>query len=268
MLRIGEFSVLSDVNIRTLRFYDEQGIFSPVYVNPENGYRFYDEKQLPVIARIQALKNMGVSLNDIKLILTNCQNNVDYQQLLFSLYKEKELEINKLQNQLTLIDRSIKESNMNCDYNYGIVLKKLPERTVAFVRAQIKDYSEQGKLWAQIDNEIKNQKIELAKPNYNIAYYYNIDKMIDIEVQRTVIKSGSKNQKIDFKKVDETLCATITFKGEYEKVPEVGIAIANWLTVSNYELDGTIFHIYHNSPNNEDALDERVTEICYPLMEW
>ena len=55
MFRIGEFSKLARVSIRTLRHYDEIGLLVPDQVGPENGYRYYSAQQLSQIARIQLL---------------------------------------------------------------------------------------------------------------------------------------------------------------------------------------------------------------------
>ena len=52
MLRIGDFSKLSRVSIRMLRYYDEIGLLRPVKIDPESGYRYYNENQLPIAGRI------------------------------------------------------------------------------------------------------------------------------------------------------------------------------------------------------------------------
>ena len=61
MFRIGEFSKLARVSIRTLRHYDEIGLLVPDQVGPENGYRYYSAQQLSQIARIQLLREMGMT---------------------------------------------------------------------------------------------------------------------------------------------------------------------------------------------------------------
>ena len=58
MLKIGDFSKLSRVSIRMLRHYDEIGLLHPVKIDPESGYRYYNENQLPIAGRITALKDM------------------------------------------------------------------------------------------------------------------------------------------------------------------------------------------------------------------
>ena len=45
MRRIGDFSRLGRVTIKTLRFWDEIGLLKPDYVN-KNGYRYYSAENL------------------------------------------------------------------------------------------------------------------------------------------------------------------------------------------------------------------------------
>ena len=71
MLKIGEFSRLSQVTVKTLHHYDDLGLIKPAYIDPATGYRFYTVEQLPRIHRIMALKEMGLSLEQIGLILEN-----------------------------------------------------------------------------------------------------------------------------------------------------------------------------------------------------
>lgn len=47
MFRIGEFSRIAQVSNRLLRYYDEIGLLSPEYTDPQTGYRSYSARQLP-----------------------------------------------------------------------------------------------------------------------------------------------------------------------------------------------------------------------------
>lgn len=64
MIRIGDFSKLSRVSIKALRFYDEMGLLKPISVDRFSGYRFYEYNQLPRLHRILALKDLGFSLEE------------------------------------------------------------------------------------------------------------------------------------------------------------------------------------------------------------
>src|SRR5215831_2656741 len=63
--RIGEFAELSGVSAKTLRFYDEIGLFRPAATDSRTRYRHYRPHQLEELASILALKSLGVPLHEI-----------------------------------------------------------------------------------------------------------------------------------------------------------------------------------------------------------
>ena len=66
MFRIGEFSHIGRVSTRLLRYYDKLGLLAPGFIDPDTGYRYYTADQLPRLNRILALKEMGMSLDEIE----------------------------------------------------------------------------------------------------------------------------------------------------------------------------------------------------------
>ena len=71
MIRIGEFSRLSQTPVSTLRYYDELGLLKPVEVDHFTGYRYYTFDQLARLNRILALKNLGFSLEEVIRLLAD-----------------------------------------------------------------------------------------------------------------------------------------------------------------------------------------------------
>lgn len=69
MLKVGDFSQLGQVSVRTLHHYDERGLLKPVKIDPLSNYRFYSLDQLPRLNRILALKDLGLSLDQISLLV-------------------------------------------------------------------------------------------------------------------------------------------------------------------------------------------------------
>ena len=69
MLKIGEFSKLAQVSVKTLRYYDELGLLRPDWVDRYTGYRYYALQQLPRLNRILALRELGFSLVQIAHLL-------------------------------------------------------------------------------------------------------------------------------------------------------------------------------------------------------
>ena len=71
MFKIGDFSKLSFATVKTLRYYDEIGLLKPVKVDRFTGYRYYSADQLPRLNYIIALKNMGLSLEEVATLVNN-----------------------------------------------------------------------------------------------------------------------------------------------------------------------------------------------------
>ncbi|WP_455539883.1 MerR family transcriptional regulator [Terrisporobacter sp.] len=91
---IGEISKLFDINKKTLRYYDEIGLFKPSFVNKDNNYRYYTLDQFQYLETIKYLKELGLSLEKIKYNL----NNVNLEEV-----------INSLEEQSNIIDEKISE---------------------------------------------------------------------------------------------------------------------------------------------------------------
>lgn len=66
--KVGELAKLAGLTVRTLRFYDQIGLFSPSGMT-ESGHRLYDESDLSRLQQILSLKELGLSLDEIKSVL-------------------------------------------------------------------------------------------------------------------------------------------------------------------------------------------------------
>ena len=69
LYKIGMFANMNRVTIKTLRYYAEQNLIKPVYVDEKNGYRYYEASQIADLHRILALRGMGFSIEDIRRII-------------------------------------------------------------------------------------------------------------------------------------------------------------------------------------------------------
>jgi DNA-binding transcriptional MerR regulator len=115
LLRIGEFSKLSGIPIRTLRYYDEIDLFKPAEIDLFTDYRYYKEEQLEDLELINRLKSVGFTLEEIKESWNNFSDEI-------MIKKKKEL-LEKLDD----INKSIKEIDyMRSNIVDGKIVKKLP----------------------------------------------------------------------------------------------------------------------------------------------
>ena len=88
MLKIGEFSKLSRISIRMLRYYDEMGLLVPETIDSFTGYRYYSEAQLFTAGRITALRDMGFKLCDTAELLKHWEDRETLEQHLLARREE------------------------------------------------------------------------------------------------------------------------------------------------------------------------------------
>ena len=127
LLSISEFAKLAGTTGRTLIFYDQKGIFTPKKI-ADNGYRFYDYGQLYQIGFILGLRDLGLSVEEIKDYLSD-ESSDALNKKLVPLKKKVELRIQNLKQILTILEE--KETNntqlTNTDF-YVVKQCYLPER--------------------------------------------------------------------------------------------------------------------------------------------
>lgn len=269
MLKIGDFSTLSRISIHMLRYYNEIGLLIPHYIDEFTGYRYYSEEQLPVANKIQALKDMGLSLAMIKNILVEYDDTEQLKKYLMLQTSQKKEEIAAMQKQLLLLETTIRNIDRGSSLtNNSITLKEIPKRNVVSFRDTIPSYDQEGILWRSLASETAFQNIQYATPSYDIAIFHDEGYMehgIDVEVQRSVVGAYQDTAKVHFKTVEPIIAATLTFKGTYDWLREANEAIANWISNNNYEFDKPMFNIYHVSPETEQIPENMITEVCFPI---
>ena len=153
MYKIGDFSRLSKTTIKTLRYYEKEKLLIPAFIDPNTGYRYYETKQLVELSKIISLRQVGLSIKDIRSIL----NGIDMKILLKQRKREIEKNLVLYNVELSKINYLLEGENMNNE----IILKKLPAYSVYYKDGIIKDFSE-------ITNFILSSSAECLKDNPNI----------------------------------------------------------------------------------------------------
>jgi DNA-binding transcriptional MerR regulator len=139
--RIGEFAELSGVSAKTLRFYDEIGLFRPAGIDPRTRYRHYLPRQLEDLASILALKNLGVPLHQIRVSLARPASAHERRALLTHLKATVEDSIHSASQSLAWIDAALAELD-RAPRPISIVVKHRPAMPIASFRTTIDTYAE------------------------------------------------------------------------------------------------------------------------------
>jgi DNA-binding transcriptional MerR regulator len=69
-LTVGDFSRITHLSVKTLRHYHQVGLLEPAQVNPDTGYRYYSDQQIPAAQVIRRLRDLEMPVADVKAVLT------------------------------------------------------------------------------------------------------------------------------------------------------------------------------------------------------
>ncbi|MEM6431197.1 MAG: MerR family transcriptional regulator [Deinococcota bacterium] len=131
MLRIGDFSNLTQVSVRSLRHYDKLGLLKPAFINEETSHRYYTLDQLERLNRIVALKNLGFSLRQVGSLLEANLSPADMRGMLEHKKAELEHVVAAQQRALMEVDSRLTRIEDASEPNrYDVVVKSVPRQHV------------------------------------------------------------------------------------------------------------------------------------------
>lgn len=99
---IGEVAKMFHISMGTLRHYEQAGLLTPEYTDPDTGYRYYGTRQFELLNTIRYLRVLDFPLAQIKAFLDNRDTEVIEEKLVH----QKEV-ISRKQKELELISRKI-----------------------------------------------------------------------------------------------------------------------------------------------------------------
>ena len=262
MLKIGEFSKLSMLTIKALRFYEKEELLVPAQVDEWSGYRYYETNQLETAAAIKALRQLDFSVDEIKAYL----NGLLIKEILSAKEKELRKKQSDISHQLSIIKYLSEDKEMN----YQAVIKELPECTVYSEERVLKDYTEVTKLVLESATECRrlNPNIECTKPDYAFCEYLDGEhKETDIltRYSQAVAEAGIENERIKFRSLPATKAICIYHKGAYDLLGEAYAYIMKYANKNGYKVSGFPRECYIDGMWNKDNADEWLTEIQLPI---
>ncbi|MGB2954525.1 MAG: MerR family transcriptional regulator [Anaerolineales bacterium] len=269
MIRIGLFSKLSQVPVKTLRYYNEIGLLEPAEIDSFTGYRYYSVTQLPRLNRILALKDLGLSLNQIARLLTE---ELPVEQLR-GMLRLKQVEIqHQMQQEEEKLDRvaarlrQIEQENKMS--NYDVVIKKVEPQRIASVRDVIPSYPEQGHLWQDLETVMVQNQIKSTGPC--LTLYHSDEPKIDAEVCEPIAEDISlpQNTQVQTRELPAVVVAAVIHHGPFNTLSESYEAVLKWIEANGYQINGPCREIYLQPPTEMGSQTDpdTVTEVQFPVI--
>lgn len=268
MFRIGEFSKLTQVSIRMLRYYDETGLFKPADIDRDTNYRLYSAKQIVTLNKIVFLRDLGFSTSEIAVALAKWDDDF-ISKSLDSKRREIETRIQSGQEKLSRIEIAQRDIRMDrIAVNYSVSLKSIPSYQVFSLRRIVPDYYAESMLWKELSAFAKENQIPISDNTFTIYYdeeYREQD--VDMEVCAPVARFGTNIGGFTYRNTKPIpIMACTLVNGPFTNIAGAFYAFADWLQGHNqYRMIGHTRQIVHRGPWNEESPDRYLTEIQIPL---
>ncbi len=269
MIKIGNFARLSQVSVVTLRYYDEMDLLKPVEVDTVTGYRFYSADQLSRLNRILALKDLGFSLDQIKLMLAKGLSLEELRAMLTAQRGEVEKNLSEERERLVRIEARLRQIALEDKMpKYDVVIKTVPSMWVAACRVtiptnnQVPEYLEPA--YKKVYNYLRSQGAKetglcLTLWHTPADVYANEDAEAVVEIERSL--PGTDQVKVY--ELAPTRVAAVIHQGDFKEFTQGHAALLEWIDTNGYQIAGPYRELYikHDKAN----LANTTTEIQYPV---
>ena len=269
MFRIGEFSKLSQVSVKTLRYYGQIGLLLPAEVNRFTSYRYYTTDQLHRLNRILALKDLGLSLDQISLVLDHDLSPAELRGMLRLKQVELEQQVEEQQARLGRVAARLRQIEQEGKMpTYEVTLKEVPAQRIASVRDVVANYPAQGALWNELAAFMKQHQVKAVGPCFTIDHETEFKESdIALEVCEPIDIDLEGNERVSIRELPGGQMASMMHVGPYDTLSEAYPVLIAWIKQNGYRIVDSGREIYiRNMADHGVEPADYVTEIQFPVM--
>ena len=268
MFKIGDFSRLTFVTVKTLRYYDEIGLLKPVSVDRFTGYRYYSADQIPRLNYIVALKNLGLSLEEITTFISDNLTPVQMRDIFIIKQAELHRRVDEEKKRLEQVEKLLVQIEQNGKMpDYQVVIKKIEPQLIASIHAVIPAYGDLGQLYQELMQHVFSNGGRPAGPTLYICHDSEFKEANpDVEAGLPVagpIPAAGRTKVYELPGIEQA--AFIVYKSPYDNISEAHSFIMNWVEKNGYRITGLDREHYLTSPYDTQDPAEYVTEIQFPI---
>lgn len=251
--QISEFAELGGVSAKTLRFYDKIGLLRPASVDPRTRYRLYSPDQLKDLASILALKNLGVSLGQVRDLTNKGSTTADRRAILSELKRTLEQSIQSATQSLRWIGAALDEPGEHLPI--PVVVKRRPAIPIASFRVTVRNYAEVPRFEEELSSALPPECLGNLR---GVLWHRCADSgTLEAEPFIALKQRAPARAGYDVKRLPEAILAC-AYSGLDDESPEQSYsAVRRWMNIRGYRLAG---------PRRELNLGPML-EIQFPLIE-
>ncbi len=244
---IGEFSLITQLSIKSLRLYHEKGILVPAYVDDSSGYRYYNEANCERARSIKILKEFDFSLSAIKDLLDKCRDESDMLVQLeekLERVKHKIDRYREISHSIASIIELEKECAMEESREFEVEEKELETILIAGhrMRGRYQDVGQGlGLVCKKMGRHINGKPMTL--------YYDGEYKEEDADFEACVpVRKGKDVDGVSIRELKGGRCVALIHKGPYEALRASYKKVFAYINKRGYKVGTPIREIYKKGP--------------------
>ena len=257
MIKIGDFSKLAHVSIKTLHHYADLGLLRPTHIDRFSGYRYYSLQQLAALNRILALKDLGLSLDQVAQLLQDDISPAEMRGMLRLKRMELATLVDEEQARLARVEQRLGQLEQGTNAESAeIAIKQVPEQTVLTARSvaaseQMIPPAREG-LQNLLQDYLERAQLKPASP-----WFALMDDLpyMESELELTMgvaIEPRSGQQASDWRGTPVRLqklaavpaMASVIHTSDANALPRTYASLYAWTQANSYQISGAFREIY------------------------
>ncbi len=273
LFKIGEFARIGQVTVRTLHHYEAMGLLRPREVDDFTGYRHYSLDQLPRLNRILALKDLGLSLEEIAKMLDQDLSAEALRGILRLKQAELAAQMEDVQTRLARVEtrlRQIEEEGKMPDYD--VILKDVPSMQVAIKYAVTPTDETMGSTFQRLFGEVCGYVFSQCGPGLSASapldlmfYEAEGEPQAEMKIAVAVPFQGhlAPAGEITIETLPGQTMASVIHHGDFAGFQQAYAAVTSWIKANDYQIVGPSREVYLQFDPSRPA--DNITEIQFPV---
>jgi DNA-binding transcriptional MerR regulator len=265
-LTIGDFSRVTFLSVKTLRYYHRAGLLEPAEVDPATGYRRYTSAQIPIAQVIRRFRELDMPLDDIGKVL-QAPDQTTRSQIIAAHATRLEETLAETQRAVAALRDLLEQPSPSAVIEHRWV----PVTWAAAITATV----DVGDLvtWyhgaiGEIQGTLSAQDIVASGPPGGIyAYELFTEERGDATLFFPVRDEVRPVGRVGPIRVPEAELAVIVHHGSHDDLDRSYGALATYVTEHAVAVDGLIREYYLVGPPGTDDESTWRTEICWPIFD-
>ncbi len=273
MFKIGEFSKIAQVSCRLLRYYDEIGLFIPTHIDTDTGYRYYTAEQMPRLNRILALKNLGLSLDQVARFLNDDISPSEIRGMLNLKKAQIEQDLHDDLQRLRTVEARLTQIETEDEIaKVDVILKTIPAQPFMATRTAVNSMEETSEVYVAIHDALYEGKISHAGQCVCVTYKDRYEwENVDLEIgfvlntvndHSTVMLPNQLTMHIGELPAVETMATAVHVGYDAHSSYQ---ALGLWIERNGYQISGPHREVFYKRYWDVKTPADNVVEIQFPV---